>query len=82
MGQFLVPSLNTSNPDASTANASANEPKESHLAKFDDKPFRSRCKMDGCKSFTHLYCVKCSTETNQFHLCITRKRNCFYDYHS
>lgn len=47
-----------------------------HFAMWDDKPFRSRCKNENCKFFTHLFCVMCKV-----HLCITAKRNCFYDHH-
>lgn len=80
LGRFLVPPLHASNPGTSSANGDG--PKERHLAKFDGKKFRSRCKMKGCKSFTNLYCVKCSTESKLFHLCITKKRNCFFEHHS
>lgn len=47
-----------------------------HWALHDDKQFRSRCKVKTCNFFSHLYCQKCGV-----HLCLTSKRNCFYDYH-
>lgn len=47
-----------------------------HFALYDVKKFRSRCKLQGCPFFSHLFCEECGV-----HLCITSKRNCFYDYH-
>lgn len=47
-----------------------------HFALYDTKSFRSRCKMTGCTRFSHLFCEECMV-----HLCITSKRNCFYEYH-
>lgn len=47
-----------------------------HFPLFDEKSFRSRCKFQGCTRFTHLFCEQC-----EVHLCITSKRNCFYEYH-
>lgn len=49
----------------------------SHLPLHDDKNFRSRCKLPGCSFFSHLFCEICKV-----HLCLTSKRNCYYDYHS
>lgn len=36
-----------------------------------------RCKQTNCKERTVFYCKKC-----EVHLCITRNRNCFYNYHN
>lgn len=47
-----------------------------HWAKIDDKNSRSRCKILGCNSITHVFCTKCNV-----HICFTRKRNCFFNYH-
>lgn len=48
-----------------------------HFPIFDSiKPFRSRCKLPGCIYFSSFLCENC-----RVHLCITSKRNCFYDYH-
>lgn len=49
---------------------------KSHFALYDTKLHRSRCKMPGCTHFSHLFCEECKV-----HLCITSKRNCFYEYH-
>lgn len=46
------------------------------LPYVDQKDSRSRCKITGCRGFTHIFCTKCD-----LHLCITSKRNCFYKYH-
>lgn len=48
-----------------------------HWPFFDDKKSRTRCKMPGCSSFTHIFCTKC-----EIHLCLTSKRNCFYSIHN
>lgn len=48
----------------------------SHWVKFDKKHSRSRCKMSGCKNFTHAFCTKC-----EIHLCCSVNHNCFLAYH-
>lgn len=48
-----------------------------HFPDHDDKPSKSRCKMDGCKEKTHVCCVRCKV-----HLCFVKNRNCFLKYHS
>lgn len=49
---------------------------EQHYPQWDDKDSETRCKMQDCKSKTHIFCMKCKV-----HLCLMRKRNCFYEYH-
>lgn len=56
--------------------AKAKNPLKSHFPLYDTKTHRSRCKLPGCVFFSHLFCEVC-----EVHLCITSKRNCFYDYH-
>lgn len=48
-----------------------------HLVDFDQNQSRSRCKLPGCKGFTHAFCIKCDT-----HLCCIQKRNCFLVHHT
>lgn len=48
-----------------------------HLPTYDDKKDNSRCKMEGCKNRTHIFCCKCKV-----HLCILKGRNCFLQFHS
>lgn len=43
---------------------------------FDSKPSRSRCKLHGCVSSTHIRCVECN-----LHLCCSVNRNCFMENH-
>lgn len=50
--------------------------KYDHFAHHDGKPSASRCKNDTCNLKTNYFCRKCN-----LHLCLTKKRNCFYDYH-
>lgn len=38
---------------------------------------RQRCKFPGCTGITTVKCSKCSV-----HLCLTRKKNCFVDFHT
>lgn len=47
-----------------------------HYVYMDDLRDATFCKLEGCKKRTHLVCKKCNV-----HLCITKVRNCFYDYH-
>lgn len=47
-----------------------------HWVEFDGNHSRSRCKLPGCKGFTHIFCTKC-----EVHLCCMPGRNCFRDYH-
>lgn len=49
---------------------------KNHWPIYDNKKFRSRCKLPKCSFFSHIYCQKCEK-----HLCLTSKRNCFYTYH-
>lgn len=48
-----------------------------HLVDFDQNKSRSRCKLPGCKGFTHAFCIKCDT-----HLCCIQNRNCFLVHHT
>jgi len=48
-----------------------------HYAYIDNLRDATFCKLEGCKKRTHMACKKCD-----FHLCITKPRNCFYDYHN
>ena len=45
-----------------------------HFAKVGS---RGRCKNPGCKAAPVFFCEKC-----QVHLCITAKKNCFYEFHT
>jgi len=47
-----------------------------HLPEFDDLKDATFCKNEGCSKKSHLTCTKCNV-----HLCLTKKRNCFYEYH-
>lgn len=47
-----------------------------HWIEFDKKPSRSRCKLTGCKNFTHAFCTKC-----EINLCCSLNRNCFRFFH-
>lgn len=49
-----------------------------HWPKNDEKYSRSRCKMKGCNNYTHNFCT--NNQCN-VHLCYTRHRNCFREYH-
>lgn len=48
-----------------------------HFPEIDNKKDNSRCKMEGCKLKTHVFCKKC-----EVHLCLTKDRNCFFSFHS
>eukprot|EP00102_Acyrthosiphon_pisum_P022242 XP_016659452.1 PREDICTED: piggyBac transposable element-derived protein 3 isoform X3 [Acyrthosiphon pisum] len=48
-----------------------------HYAYMDNLRDATFCKLEGCKKRTHMACKKCNV-----HLCITKTRNCFYDYHN
>lgn len=37
---------------------------------------RQRCKLPTCKGFSHYKCQKCGV-----HLCLTKDKNCFHDFH-
>lgn len=45
-----------------------------HWTKYDTA--RQRCKMPLCKGITHFKCEKCGV-----HLCLTKDKNCFYNFH-
>lgn len=47
-----------------------------HWPEYDEKESRSNCKMDGCKSLTNVYCMKCKV-----HLCLRKSKNCFLPFH-
>lgn len=53
-----------------------------HWPSNDDKKCQSRCKLKGCNGQTHVYCGKCSTDGKMVHLCFTKQRNCFTNYHN
>ncbi|CAI6348887.1 unnamed protein product [Macrosiphum euphorbiae] len=61
---------------------SSNSPDElrydhiNHLPEFDDLKDATLCKNEGCSKKSHTTCTKCNV-----HLCMTKKRNCFYEYH-
>jgi len=61
---------------------SSNSPEEirydhiDHLPQFDDLEYATLCKNEGCSKKSHVICRKC-----KIHLCVTSKRNCFYEYH-
>lgn len=48
-----------------------------HYVFIDKLKDATLCKLEGCKKRTHMVCKKCNV-----HLCITKNRNCFYDYHN
>lgn len=48
----------------------------SHWPDHDELKSASRCKNINCKQFTHVLCDKCKV-----HLCFTKNRNCFREYH-
>lgn len=48
-----------------------------HLPIFDETKEGARCKNNKCSKKTHFICKKCNV-----HLCITRDRNCYKDFHS
>lgn len=47
-----------------------------HFPEYDENKNNSRCKMEGCKEKTHVYCKKCKV-----HLCFLKGRNCFQKFH-
>lgn len=47
-----------------------------HLPQHDTKKEPTRCKKEGCKDRTHIYCSK-----RKIHLCLMKNRDCFYVYH-
>ena len=47
-----------------------------HMPQFDIKKEATRCKLQECKSRSHIYCDKCNV-----HLCLTSKKNCFATFH-
>lgn len=47
-----------------------------HLPIFDKNSYASRCKNEDCKFKTNMECIKCKV-----HLCCTRERNCFTEFH-
>lgn len=60
-----------------------NKPKNSirydgkaHLPGFDTNTYATRCKNENCHFKTNVICSKCG-----IHLCFTRNRNCFKDFH-
>lgn len=50
--------------------------KYDHFPYHDDLTSASRCKNANCKQKTHVLCRKCN-----LHLCFTKGRNCFYNFH-
>lgn len=48
-----------------------------HVAEHDRKTHPTRCKKEKCSGRTFFYCKKCKV-----HLCITKKSNCFSEFHS
>jgi len=48
-----------------------------HFPEYDDRTEAVRCKVEGCKGRTHVYCLKCKC-----HLCFTKKNNCFLKFHT
>ncbi|XP_060865565.1 piggyBac transposable element-derived protein 3-like isoform X1 [Metopolophium dirhodum] len=48
-----------------------------HYVYIDNLRDATFCKLEGCKKRTHMACKKCNV-----HLCITKTRNCFFDYHN
>lgn len=50
---------------------------KNHLPRFDSNDYASRCKNEDCKYKTNVICTKCS-----LHLCFTRARNCFENFHT
>ncbi|CAB1327741.1 unnamed protein product [Coregonus sp. 'balchen'] len=47
-----------------------------HMPEMMDTKHAERCRNKGCKSKTYMRCTKC-----KMFLCITKKRNCFQDFH-
>lgn len=47
-----------------------------HMPHLDGNKEGKRCKYAKCNRKTHFYCDKCGV-----HLCITKDRNCFVDFH-
>lgn len=48
-----------------------------HIPTVDEKKKdNSRCKLEGCKNKTHIYCTKC-----EVHVCLIKGRNCFSKFH-
>lgn len=78
------PNLKTlKNSEKSTRSKKENRPKNStrydgrnHLPKFDSYDYATRCKNDDCNFKTNVICTKCNV-----HLCFTRSRNCFENFH-
>lgn len=48
-----------------------------HNPNVDERKENSRCKLEGCKNKTHIFCEKCKV-----HLCLIKGRNCFSKFHS
>lgn len=47
-----------------------------HFAFIDNFKNATLCKSVGCTMRTHFFCKKCNV-----HLCLTKERNCFYNFH-
>ncbi|XP_061832380.1 coiled-coil domain-containing protein 124-like isoform X1 [Nerophis lumbriciformis] len=47
-----------------------------HMPEMVDCSHAERCRNQGCKSKTYMRCISC-----RMFLCITKKRNCFLEYH-
>ncbi|XP_076605322.1 uncharacterized protein LOC143331991 isoform X2 [Chaetodon auriga] len=47
-----------------------------HMAEMVDCNHAERCRNQGCKGKTYMRCISC-----KMFLCITKKRNCFLEYH-
>lgn len=81
----------TSSNSIDTASDDSNSPEivdgrfdgfdNAHWPFNDEKKCQSRCKLKGCKGQTHVYCGKCSNDKKMVHLCFTKQRNCFLNYH-
>lgn len=51
--------------------------KVDHWPEYSEKKHQDRCKNEGCKKKTYIYCGKC-----RIPLCIQRESNCFRNFHS
>ena len=70
---MLTPA-NSDRYEADLACSSENVIPLKHLPVFEG---RGRCKRQGCKGISSLRCSVC-----KMHLCLTKSRNCFFEFHS
>lgn len=49
---------------------------KNHLPAKENYDHATRCKLEGCKMKTHVYCTKCNV-----HLCLEPERNCYLKFH-